>query len=49
MKDGKETGKVVEKKEKMVGGQKVKEIKTTILHEDGTKDVIEVIEDEKGK
>ncbi len=48
MKDGKETGKQVETKEKKVGKNKVREIKTTILNEDGTKDVIERIEDEKG-
>ncbi len=32
----------------MVGNQKVKEEKTTILNEDGTKEVIEKTEDENG-
>lgn len=49
LKDGKETGETVEKKEKIVEGKKIHETKITKYNPDGTKDVQRIIEDESGK
>jgi len=49
IKDGKETGETIEKKEKVLDGKKVLETKITKYNPDGTKDVQRIIEDESGK
>jgi len=49
LKDGKETGETIEKKEKIVDGKKELETKITKYNPDGTKDVQRIIEDENGK
>lgn len=49
LKDGKETGETVEKKEKIVEGKKILETKVTKYNPDGTKDVHCITEDENGK
>lgn len=49
VKDGVETGKIIESKLKKENGETIKETKTTILNADGTSDVTEIREDKTGK
>ena len=49
IKNGVETGKVVKTKTKKEGDKLIKEVKTTTLNPDGTKDVLEITEDASGK